>query len=43
MLVEYDYRPLLRILRIMQVPVMTGVPGHDRHIISIRGYDGEIL
>lgn len=27
MLVEYDYRPLLRILRIMQVPVMTGVPG----------------
>ena len=43
MFVEYDHGSLLRILRIMQIPVMTGVPGHDRHIISIRGYDGEIL
>ena len=41
-LMEYDHRPLLRILRIMQIPVMTGIPGHDCHIISIRGYDIEI-
>ena len=42
-LMEDDHRSLLRILRIMQVPVMTGIPGHDRHIISICGDDGEIL
>ena len=41
--VEYDYRPLIRILRIMQIPVMAGIPEHDRHIIGIRGYHGEIL
>lgn len=41
--VEYDYRPLIRILRIMQIPVMTGIPGHDRHIIDIRGDNVEIL
>ena len=41
--VEYDHRILLRILRVMQVPVMTGIPGHNRHIIGIRGNDGEIL
>ena len=43
MLVEYDYRSLLRILRIMQIPVMAGIPGHDRHIVGIRGNDGELL
>ena len=43
MLVEYDYRSLLRILRIMQIPVMAGIPGHDRHIVGVRGDDGEIL
>ena len=42
-LVEYDHRSLLRILRIMQIPVMAGIPGHDRHIIDILGYDEEIL
>lgn len=42
-LVEYDHRPLIRILRIMQIPVMARVPGHDRHIKGIRGDDGEIL
>ena len=42
-LVEDDHRSLLRILWIMQIPVMAGIPGHDRHIIGIRGYDGEIL
>lgn len=43
MLVEDDHRSLLWILRIMQIPVMAGIPGHDRHIIGIRGNDGEIL
>lgn len=43
MLVENDHRSLLRILRIMQIPVMAGIPGHDRHIVGIRGDDGEIL
>lgn len=43
MLVEYDHCPLLRIFRIMQIPIMTGVAAHDRHIIRIRGDDGEIL
>ena len=38
-LVEDDHRSLLRILRIMQIPVMAGIPGHNRHIIGIRGYD----
>ena len=42
-LVEYDHGSLLWILRIMQIPVMTGIPGHDCHIIGIRGYDGKIL
>lgn len=42
-LMEYNHRPLLWILRIMQIPVMTGIPGHDRHIISICGDDGETL
>lgn len=27
----------------MQIPVMAGIPGHDRHIVGIRGNDGEIL
>lgn len=39
-LVEYDHHPLIRVLRIMQIPVVAGVPGHDRHVIGIRGYDG---
>lgn len=43
MLVEYDHCPLLRILRIMQIPVMAGIAAHDRHVIGIRGNDGEIL
>lgn len=43
MLMEDDHRSLLRILQIMQIPVMTGIPGHNRHIIGIRGNDGEIL
>ena len=42
-LMEDDHRSLLRILRIMQIPVMAGIPGHDRHIIDILGYDEEIL
>lgn len=42
-LVEDDHRPLLRILRIMQIPVMAGIAAHDCHIIDIRGNDGEIL
>ena len=42
-LVEDDHRSLLRILRIMQIPVVAGIPGHDRHIVGIRGYNGEIL
>ena len=39
MQMEYDHCSLLRILRIMHIPVMTGIPRHDRHIIGIRGYD----
>ena len=42
-LVEYDHRPLLRIFRVMQIPVMSGIAAHDRHIIGICCYDGEIL
>ena len=42
MRMEYDHRPLFRILRIIQIPVMAGVAAHDRHIIGIRGNDGEI-
>lgn len=42
-LVEDDHRSLLRILRIMQIPVMASIPGHDCHIVGVRGYDGEIL
>lgn len=42
-LVEYDHRSLLRILRIMQIPVMASISGHDRHIEGIRGNDGKIL
>ena len=42
-LVIYDHRPLLRILWVMQIPVMSGIAAHDRHIIHIRCYDGEIL
>ena len=40
MLVEYEHRPLIRVLPIIQIPVVAGVPGHDRHVIGIRGYDG---
>lgn len=43
MLVKDNHRSLLRIFRIMQIPVMAGVAAHDRHIIGIRGDDGEIL
>ena len=43
MFVEYDHRPLIRILRIMQVPIMPSVPRHDHHIESTRGDDGKIL
>ena len=43
MLVEYDHGSLLRILRIMQIPVMPGIVALYRHIIGIRGYDVEIL
>lgn len=42
-LMEYDHRSPLRILRIMQIPVMAGIPAHDRHVIGIRGNDVEIL
>ena len=42
-LVEDDHRSLLRILRIMQIPVMPGISGHDRYIIGIRGDNIEIL
>ena len=42
-LVEDDHRSLLRILRIMQIPVMAGISGHDRHIEGIRGNDGKIV
>jgi len=43
MLVKDDHHSLFRILRIMQILVMTGIPGHDRYIIDIRGIDGKIL
>ena len=43
MVIKYDHRTPLQILRIMQVPVMAGIPAHDRHIIGIRGDDVEIL
>ena len=43
MRVEDYHRSLLRIFRITQIPVMAGIPGHDRYIIGIRGYDGEIF
>ena len=42
-LVEYDHRSLLRILWIMQIPVMTSIAAHDRHIIDICCYDGELF
>ena len=39
-LVKYDHHPLnhytlLWVLRIMRIPVMVGIPGHDRHIEGI--------
>ena len=43
MRMEYDYCPLIWILRIMQVPVVAGVSGHDRHIIGVSGNDGEVF
>ena len=42
-LVEYDHRSLLRILRIVQIPEMSGVSAHDSHIIFISNNDGEIV
>lgn len=38
-LMEYDHRSLLRVLRIMQIPVMPCVSAHDRRIILICGDD----
>ncbi len=42
-LMEYDHRSLLRVLRIMQIPVVLGISAHDCHIILIDGDDVEIL
>lgn len=41
-LMKYDHGPLARIFRIVQVPVVTGISGHDRHIIGIRSDDGKV-
>ena len=41
-LMKYDHGPLVRIFRIVQVPVVTGVSGHDRHIVGICCNDGEV-
>lgn len=41
--VEDEHRSPLWILRTTRIPVMAGIPRHNRHIIGIRGNDGEIL
>ena len=43
MRMKYDHRSLLRILRIMQIPVMPGIVALYRHIILIDGDYVEIL
>ena len=40
---KYYHRSPLRILRIMQIPIMAGVSALDRHIILIHIDDLEIL
>lgn len=43
MLVKYDACSRCRILRIMDEPVMSGIPAHNRYIKGICEDDGEIL
>lgn len=43
MLMKYDACSRCRILRIMDEPVMPGIPAHNRYIKDIRKDDGEIL
>ena len=43
MLVEYDACSRCWILRIMDEPVMSGIPAHNRHIKIVCENDGEIL
>lgn len=43
MLVEYDACSRCRILRIMDKPIMTGIPAHNRYIKGICEDDGEVL
>ena len=43
MLVEYDTCSRCRILRIMDEPVMSGIPAHNRYIKGICEDDGEVL
>jgi hypothetical protein len=43
MTMKYDDGPLLRILRIVQIPIMPGASAHDRYIVFINRYDTEIL
>ena len=39
---EYDVRPLLRILQIMQMPAMVNIPDHDCRVIDNFDYDKKI-
>lgn len=43
MLIEYNAGSRYQILRIMNEPVIPGVPAHDRHIKGIRVDDGKVL
>ena len=43
MLVKYDHRFLLWILRIIQIPVMAGITAHDLYIIGVSSNDVELL
>ena len=43
MLVKYDACSRCRILRIMDKPIMTGIPAHNRYIKGICEDDGEVI
>ena len=43
MFMKYDAGSLSRILRIMDVPYMPGVPGHNGHIIIIYCNNGKVF
>ena len=40
---KYDDRSFIRIFGIMQIPIMPGIPAHNRHITFINCDDIKIL